>query len=378
MSEIAVETNAQEAAIATVPTNSLDQSVADPVSDDTPNETIGSNSDIDTDNVRIGTISSARFNILSTMVGGGCLSLPLAFQESGNALVGPLMLLFTGVVTEFCFKRLVASAVHLNQPHQTIPGHDTFESITSAAFGNKAYVMSMGLVVLMCFFGTVGYSVLLRDMMEPLNDAIVPRLLPPGNGEAFVTWIHRNFTMFLIVILVTPFCTLRRLTALKDCGAASMLSLLILGTCIVIRSVQCNLGTTHTSDVSFVHFYENDPAPWYTYLRLFPESWHDLLNALPLFISCFVCHYNILPVHNELQDPTPKRVSWWLTSTTWFAVGLYMIMGFAGSAYAHCTPTGKVQGSKYITSVLVRLFIKPAQFVFRFSAFYKNFCVVFL
>jgi len=35
---------------------------------------------------RQGSIASTRFNILSTMVGGGSLSLPLAFQKSGNAL----------------------------------------------------------------------------------------------------------------------------------------------------------------------------------------------------------------------------------------------------------------------------------------------------
>jgi len=149
--------------------------------------------------------------------------------------------------------------------------------------------------------------------------------------------------MFLIVFLVTPFCTLRRLTALKDCGAASMLSLLVLGTCIVIRSVQCNMGTLNTHDGDFWDYHQDDP--WYTHLRFFPDSWHDLLNALPLYISCFVCHYNILPVHNELRDPSPSRVSWWLRSTTWFSVVLYMVMGFAGSAYAHCTPTGKVQGN---------------------------------
>jgi len=85
--------------------------------------------------------------------------------------------------------------------------------------------------------------------------------------------------------------------------------------------------------------------PWYTHLRYFPESWHDLLNALPLYISCFVCHYNILTVHNELKNPSPARVSWWLRSTTWFSVLLYMIMGFAGASYAHCTQTGKVQGN---------------------------------
>ena len=296
----------------------------------------GSNdNDDDDDDVRIGSISSARFNILSTMVGGGCLSLPMAFQLSGNALIGPVMLLVTGVITEFCFRTLVVSAVRLNEPHRTRPGKDTFESITSAAFGSKAYVFSMGLVVLMCFFGTVGYAVLLRDMMAPLNRAIAPH----GFGSE---WFRHNFTMFLVILLVTPFCTLRRLTALKDCGLASMMSLLILGSCIVFRSVQCNCNNSSN---------DNNQDPWYTTLTFFPESWRDLLDALPLFISCFVCHYNILPVHNELKDPSPARVSRWLRSTTWFAVALYMIMGFAGSAYAPCTPTGKISGSKYGISV---------------------------
>jgi len=60
--------------------------------------------DAATDVERLGTTSSARFNILSTMVGGGSLSLPLAFQKSGNALLGPFMLLLVAVITEFCFR----------------------------------------------------------------------------------------------------------------------------------------------------------------------------------------------------------------------------------------------------------------------------------
>lgn len=274
--------------------------------------------------VRVGTISSARFNILSTMVGGGCLSLPLAFQQSGNALLGPLVLIVTGLITDFCFRLLVTSAVQLHAPHPTSPGKDSFESITSAAFGPKAYVMSMGLVTAMCFFGAVGYAVLLRDMMEPLNDWW------PLAGILAKGWLHKNFTLFAVVLIVTPACTLTNFTALQNCGAASMTSILILGTCIVIRSVQCNIHAPH---------------PWYTYVTFWPESPRELLDAIPLYISCFVCHYNILPVHNELKNPTPARVSWWLRSTTWYAVGLYTVMGFAGSAYGVCTPSGRVHGN---------------------------------
>jgi amino acid permease len=277
--------------------------------------------------VRVGSISSARFNILSTMVGGGCLSLPLAFQQSGNALVGPLLLLVIGLITDFCFRLLVASAIKLNPPRAYKPGKDSFESVSSAAFGAKAYVMSMGLVTAMCVFGAVGYSVLLRDMMEPINDQI--SFLHQDSSS----WLHKNFTMFLVILVVTPTTTLQTLTALKNCGAASMLSVLILGSCIVFRSVQCNINDT------------SGGGPWYSHLTFFPESPRDLLDAFPLYISCFVCHYNIHPVHNELRDPSPKRVSWWLRSTAWYAFGLYLVMGFAGSSYGHCTATGKVQGN---------------------------------
>jgi amino acid permease len=64
-----------------------------------------------------------------------------------------------------------------------------------------------------------------------------------------------------------------------------------------------------------------------------------------LFVSCYVCHYNIPAVHNELQNPSPKRVNYWLRSTTVSASIFYMVIGLAGSAYGHCTPTGKVQGN---------------------------------
>jgi hypothetical protein len=100
---------------------------------------------------RMGTTAGARFNILSTMVGGGSLSLPMAFQKAGNGLMGPLLLLIVAVITNYCFHILVYSARTLSpvSPNQTSPGKDSFESVASAAFGPKANIFSMGLVTSM-------------------------------------------------------------------------------------------------------------------------------------------------------------------------------------------------------------------------------------
>lgn len=263
---------------------------------------------------RKGTISSACFNLLSTIVGGGSLALPLAFQQAGNGLIAPLLLILTTLITGFVFRILVESAPPPNHEQR---GENSFESISYAAFGSKARVATMLLIFFMCFFGNIGYAVLLRDMLEPISDAIrqdAPRTT-------------RNLGMLAMVLLVTPLCALKNLTSLEKFGAAAMFSVLILGTCVMIRSFQCVANTGHWD------------------IKLLPESPRMLLNSVPLFISCFVCHYNVHPVHNDLKDPTPRRVSRWIRLTTWSAASYYMAIGFSGSLYAACTPDGHITGN---------------------------------
>lgn len=270
------------------------------------------------------------------MVGGGSLSLPLAFQKSGNLLLGPFLLLIVAILTEFCFRIHIASArmLHPVSVGDTQKGKDSYESIAAAAFGKKMFVFGAFLVTCMCFFGTVGYAVLLRDMLQPVTNAIWKTHPAPGGPT-----LHNNLTMLAVVVMVTPLCTLRNLTALERFGAFSMMSVLILGSCIVFRSVECNLGLLDTFDAETLL---DEPRPVF---QLWPTHWKDVLDAFPLYVSCFVCHYNLLPVHNELRRPSIERVRWWLRSTTWAATIFYLTIGFAGSAYAKCTPTHLVQGN---------------------------------
>ena len=265
-----------------------------------------------------GTISSARFNLWSTMVGGGSLSLPLAFQKSGNALMGPLLLIVVAALTDFCFRILVASVPPANQMSSS------YEAIVQRALGPKAHRFSTMLVVVMCYFCVVAYAVLLRDMLEPISDRVF------SHDTTGSSRLYHNVTMLLVILLVTPLCSLRTITSLQRFGAAGMFSILILAVCVVIRSTQCN---------------QRHPDEWHTHLRLFPDSVWDILDALPIFISSYVCHYNVPLAYADLKDPTPARVSWWLRSTTWGATLFYYLFGLAGSLYSVCTPNQQVQGN---------------------------------
>ena len=151
-------------------------------------------------------------------------------------------------------------------------------------------------------------------MLEPITVALY--------HEQPTRW-QGNSVMLSVVFLVTPLCTLKTLTALKRFGAFSMFSVVILGSCVLFRSLECNL--THID------------SHWTESFRIWPEKWKDVLDVIPLYISCYVCHYNILTVHNELRKPSEKRVSWWLRSTTWSASIFYLVLGFSGSAYSKCS-----------------------------------------
>lgn len=293
--------------------------------------------------VRQGTIASARFNILSTMVGGGSLSLPLAFAKTGNALMGPLILILIAGITEFCFFALLDAARtlspvhHHHHHHRNRPGKDSLESISAAALGATAYYASTLLVTLMCFFGIVGYCVLIRDMLEPVTDWLSPSVHRTTTADGPTA--ADNVTLLATVVAVTPLCTLRTLTALQKFGATSMCSIFILGVCILYRSLQCTIGYTDH------HHHSNGSSHWTDGFRFFPDSWKDVLDVLPLFISCYVCHFNLPVVHNDLYDPTPSRVQWWLRSTVWGSTVFYLTVGISGSAYAMACSDGNIHGN---------------------------------
>jgi len=305
---------------------------------------------------RQGTISSARFNLLSSMVGGGSLSLPLAFHQTGNLLLAPIILIVTSVLVQQSILFLVKSGIYSTASREQgatsedegemagVPrqnnrnnkkGNASYENVASQAFGPNARIFSMALVCACCFFATVGYAVLLRDMLEPIVDSLVK----PPEGMGGGPTLARNIAMLIVVLCVSPLTTWKNLTALRNVGAASMASVLTVGFIVAYRSIECQLGTGGNQEN------EGDNDSNENNLRVFPPSRKELLDAVPLFISSFICHFNVLPIHNELRCPTSDRVSRWVRTSIWPATLFYYVIGFTGSLYAKCTPSGSVQGN---------------------------------
>jgi uncharacterized membrane-anchored protein len=97
---------------------------------------------------RSSSVLSSALVLLSTMIGGGTLSLPFAISQTG--LIGGLMLqLLSAVTAGFSLYVLIASARRT--------GATTYSSVAADAFGREISVVVSVLTIMLLFMGIIAY-----------------------------------------------------------------------------------------------------------------------------------------------------------------------------------------------------------------------------
>eukprot|EP00903_Cladosiphon_okamuranus_P007874 g7611.t1 len=253
---------------------------------------------------RQGTVTGAVATLLGTLLGGGVLSLPFALRRSG-IISGAILLVLTAVATDFTVFTLVSCSRR--------SGGSTYESVADVAFGRRAKLLCMALVICVTYLPLVGYTILLRDLLAPLLEVMMGKEL---GGQA------RNIMVSVLVVLIYPACTLKTLTALRHLSLLSVLAVTLLTVFIGIRAGECAVS-------------EGVPA---SAVNLWPEDgWSGVLQAIPIYICAFGCHFNVLPVHCELAKPTRERLHRLVHWTIGLVTAFYTLVMTLGYTYGVCT-----------------------------------------
>jgi len=95
---------------------------------------------------RQGTVLSSTFSLVSTILGGGVLSLPYAFREAG-LVWGTFLLLGVAAASDFSAFTLVACSRRA--------GAHTYEDVAFIAFGPKGRLYTMVLVIVLCYLALI-------------------------------------------------------------------------------------------------------------------------------------------------------------------------------------------------------------------------------
>eukprot|EP00164_Ancoracysta_twista_P002504 GFYU01003333.1.p1 GENE.GFYU01003333.1~~GFYU01003333.1.p1 ORF type:complete len:436 (+),score=121.38 GFYU01003333.1:364-1671(+) len=257
---------------------------------------------------RQSTVQSAVFNLVSTIVGGGVLSLPFAFHSAG-VIVGPIMLVIIALASDFSVYILVSCSRR--------SGGRTYEEVADLAFGPAAKMVTVLLLFLLTYLCCVAYIVLMGDLVTP----IFSYLLKEDLGDS-----GRQIVMGVCTLCVLPFCFLNSMNSLRFTSQLCVLSILFLGVAVGYRCVETNQLTPALLD---------DVKYW-------PNSWHEIVYAIPVCSVAYLCHFNMLPIHCELKKPTRRRIKRVIHTTMGMCTALYIIIGMFGYLYAYEATKGNI------------------------------------
>eukprot|EP00644_Phytophthora_capsici_P010537 jgi/Phyca11/116291/e_gw1.30.566.1 len=266
---------------------------------------------------RTATAPSAVFNLVSTIIGGGILSLPFAFDKCG-LVVALIFMVIAASASTFSLYVIVSCSRRGRAA--------SYEEVVRKALGARAGRITVMLLVLLTFLTLVAYVILTKDLVGSLGARFLYNR-PISEAE-------QNVLTVVCVLLVSPALLARSMDALRFTSIFSLVSVLVLAIAITVRAVD---ATFSHHDV--VNAEAESPIP----IKLVPDSWADAAYAFPIISVSFLCHFNVLPVYRELHKPTRHRLKKIVASTMFSTWLFYILVGIMGYLFAF-RQIGGVQG----------------------------------
>ncbi|CAE7266582.1 SLC38A10 [Symbiodinium sp. CCMP2456] len=114
----------------------------------------------------------------------------------------------------------------------------------------------------------------------------------------------------------------------------------VVGAVVGIRAFE-SLGREHTIQVQLPSHLNRMVQVMPNY-NLWPENWEQAMYALPIFGVSFLCHFNALPTHQELERPTRYRMRRVILVTLTLTSLIYLFVSICGYLFAGCFTCGNV------------------------------------
>jgi amino acid permease len=230
---------------------------------------------------RDGGIRSSIYTLVSTMMGGGILSLPYAIQSAGLVL-GPCLLVAVGVASRLSLWLTLTSGASLRA--------SSYEAMVAATLGPRAAVLVTVALALLLWFVIVAYSILLGDLLTPVLAALTGGSIggisaPRGLLSA------RSATMLAGHLAVLPATTRPSIGEMNGASALSLGTTTALALLISARSVIAIVARGSLL---------SPLAAGASGLMLPRGGARGVLNATSIIAVSFLCHFNLLPVSDEL------------------------------------------------------------------------------
>eukprot|EP00577_Skeletonema_sp_RCC1716_P007079 CAMPEP_0113376668 /NCGR_PEP_ID=MMETSP0013_2-20120614/2750_1 /TAXON_ID=2843 ORGANISM="Skeletonema costatum, Strain 1716" /NCGR_SAMPLE_ID=MMETSP0013_2 /ASSEMBLY_ACC=CAM_ASM_000158 /LENGTH=561 /DNA_ID=CAMNT_0000258761 /DNA_START=89 /DNA_END=1774 /DNA_ORIENTATION=- /assembly_acc=CAM_ASM_000158 len=229
------------------------------------------------------------FNLIATIIGGGVLSLPIAFQKCG-IFTTTLFMLTSAYMTYMSLITLCYSSRRC--------GGSSYGEVVRSAFGERMEEGVSWLLFIFLLFVIAAYMVLIRDIWTPLV------------GLAMGEEVNGDRMLMGIIVVLLPFLFQRSLHALRWNCYIGFGSILVLCVALCRGGFQRYYYQEHYGDDG-QHGDAGDEATTAatTDIEFFKvPTVQDVLFSFPIVMLAFLSHFNILSIQNTLNRPTRQRM----------------------------------------------------------------------
>ena len=246
----------------------------------------------------------AIFNLLSTILGGGALSIPYAFKKCGW-LGGLLVLAFSVQISLFSLNLLCTLGRKL--------GCETYSDVVRKTMG-RPYAEVLDCISFgMLFLVIVAFFILIKDISGDIFEFVFFQdsleHLSPG---------ARSWTLYLITACMFPLMIAKSLHALRHISYVGTFSVLLLLVVILLKAVKANTERAVGGDQSA------------SVARMWALHLTDVLAALPIILIAFLCQFNVVGVYAKLVEPTGAHMHQVLCYTIYSSGLIYLTFGIGG------------------------------------------------
>jgi len=106
--------------------------------------------------------------------------------------------------------------------------------------------------------------------------------------------------------------------------------------CVALRAVQRVLTPDTLTSLGYDISKPLTPILW------FSTNWHDAVFAFPIISVAYLCHFNVLPLHSELVQPTRPRIKVMIHWVMGLCSILYSVIGCLGYSFARTQTDGNI------------------------------------
>ncbi|XP_020571294.1 sodium-coupled neutral amino acid transporter 2-like [Phalaenopsis equestris] len=270
--------------------------------------------DADFDEFNGASFSGAVFNLSTTIVGAGIMSLPATMKVLG-LVPGIFMIIFFAFLTEASIEFLIRfSQVGKSVSYAGVMG-DSFGKIGRMLLQICVIVNNVGVMIV--------YMIIIGDVLSGTSSSGLHHsgVLEGWFGEHW--WNGRFF-----VLLVTTLVVFAPLASFKHVDSLSYTSALSVALAVIFVVITAGIAVIKLLNGSI-------PMP-----KLFPvipdlASVSKLFTTVPVLVTAFICHYNVHSIDNELEDSSQikpiVRTSLALCSTVYIATSFFGYLLFGES-----------------------------------------------